>query len=107
MPPRSGVKQFDCIKAVKALGEAHRLRIVRMRLGGEYGVNDIAETLGIRPYNLSRRLRVRREAGLVECEKEGRLRLQILAPAFKRPLSAGNMMVDLGCCPFEFRNLPK
>lgn len=92
---------------MKALGEEHRLRIVRLLLGGEHGVNDIAEALEISQYNVSKHLRVLREAGLVECEKQGRLRLHALASEFRQRLSSGEMVLDLGCCQFDFRKLPK
>ncbi len=92
---------------MKALGEEHRLRIVRLLLGGERGVNDITESLGMSQYNVSKHLRVLREAGLVECEKQGRLRVHGLAEEFRLRLAAGGMVLDLGCCQFDFRKLPK
>ena len=103
----AGVKRFDCIEAMKALGEENRLRIVRLLLGGERGVNEIAEVLGISQYNVSKHLRVLRAAGLVECEKQGRLRLHALALEIKSRLSGGDMVLDLGCCQFDFTKLPK
>ena len=61
-----GVKKFDCIHALKALGEESRMRILRMLMAKERSVNEIAESLGMTQYNVSKHLRVLREASLLE-----------------------------------------
>src|ERR1039457_4868329 len=65
---------IDCIAALKALGELNRLRIVRLLLKEQLGVNRISERLGMSQYNVSKHLRILKEAGLVEMEKEGQQR---------------------------------
>lgn len=92
---------------MRALGEKHRLRIMRLLLAGGQGVNDIARALGIGQYNVSKHLRVLRRAGLVECEKQGRLRVYALPEEFRHHLDKAGMVLDLGCCQFDFRKLPK
>ena len=101
------MKKFDCIKAMKALGEENRLRIVRLLLKGQRGVNDLAESLEISQYNVSKHLRVLREAGLVEQEKMGQQRLYALASEFAEHLTVNKNVLDLGCCQFDFSKLPK
>ncbi|HEX8371510.1 MAG TPA: metalloregulator ArsR/SmtB family transcription factor [Chthoniobacterales bacterium] len=98
---------FGCIEAIKALGEVHRLRILRLLLSASFGVNDLATKLGMSQYNVSKHLRVLREAGLVECQQEGRLRVYGLAETFRHRISSEGMVLDLGCCQFDFRKLPK
>ena len=64
-------------------------------------VGAISTALGVSPYNVSKHLRVLREAGLLEVEKEGRLRRYALPEAIKRDAAAGRVL-DLGCCSFQF-----
>jgi DNA-binding transcriptional ArsR family regulator len=101
------VKKFDCIPAMKALGEESRLRIVRMLLNKQRSVNEIAEALDITQYNVSKHLRVLREAGLIDQEKHGQQRLYSLAPAFSAHLSENKHVLNLGCCQFDFSKMPK
>ncbi len=101
------VKKFDCIMAMRALGEETRLRLVRLLLKKQRCVNELAETLGITQYNVSKHLRVLREAGLVSQEKAGQQRLYALAADFTRHLEDNANVLDLGCCQFDFSKLPK
>lgn len=101
------MKKFDCIPAMKALGEENRLRIVRMLLKKQYSVNEIAEALDITQYNVSRHLRVLSEAGLLEMEKNGQQRLYALATEFTEHLAENKNVLDLGCCQFDFAKMAK
>ena len=101
------VKKFDCINALKALGEENRMRIVRLLLKNQRSVNEIAESLGVTQYNVSKHLRVLREADLVELEKQGQQRLYTLAADFREHLADNQNVLDLGCCQFDFNKLPK
>ena len=100
------VKSFDCISALKALGEENRMRIVRMLLDQKCSVNELAERCSITQYNVSKHLRILREAGLVETEKQGQQRLYALACDFHSHLARNNHVLDLGCCTFNFDKLP-
>ena len=57
---------IDCIAALKALGELSRLRIMRLLLKEQLGVNDISKRLKMSQYNTSKHLRILREAGLLQ-----------------------------------------
>jgi DNA-binding transcriptional ArsR family regulator len=76
---------IDCIAALKALGELNRMRIVRLLLKEQLGVNQISERLKMSQYNVSKHLRILREAGLVEMEKEGQQRPYAVGPAPEEP----------------------
>lgn len=101
------MKKFDCILALKALGEESRLRMVRMLLKKQCSVNEIAGELDITQYNVSKHLRILREAGLLEQEKLGQQRLYALAGDFRDHLAKNKNVLDLGCCQFDFNKLPK
>lgn len=92
---------------MKALGEESRLRIVRMLMKKQCSVNEIAEVLQMTQYNVSKHLKVLREAGLIEQEKNGQQRLYALATAFGEHFAENKNVLDLGCCQFDFAKLPK
>jgi DNA-binding transcriptional ArsR family regulator len=103
----SAMTGIDCIAALKALGELNRMRIVRLLLKEQLGVNQISERLEISQYNVSKHLRVLKEAGLVEMEKQGQQRLYAVVPRLKNQLAANKNVLELGCCTFRFDKLPK
>ncbi|MEO5823458.1 MAG: metalloregulator ArsR/SmtB family transcription factor [Vicinamibacteraceae bacterium] len=92
--------------ALRALGEETRVRIVGLLMDQPMDVSAIAAALGVSSYNVSKHLRVLREAGLLEVEKEGRLRRYALPEAIKREAAAGRVL-DLGCCSFQFADETK
>ncbi len=91
----------DCVTALRALGEETRVRIVALLMEQPMDVGAISDALGVSAYNVSKHLRVLREAGLLEVEKEGRLRRYALPEAIRREAAAGRVL-DLGCCSFQF-----
>ena len=106
-PYHGGVTGFNCIVALKALGEETRLRILRLLFKEQLSVTEISGRLKISPYNVSKHLRILREAGLLEDEKQGKHRLHAVAPSLKSRVAANNNILDLGCCTFRFDKLPK
>ena len=58
-----------------ALGEPSRLQIVELLRLDRFSVGDIAERLGIRQPQVSKHLRVLREAGVVDVEPVARRRV--------------------------------
>lgn len=91
----------DCVVALKALGEDTRVRIVSLLLEESLEVGEIARRLGISQYNASKHLRILREAGLLELEKDGRRHLYALPEAMRKSADASRVL-DLGCCSFQF-----
>jgi DNA-binding transcriptional ArsR family regulator len=97
---------FDCLNAMRALGEPTRLRLVRQLIGGAKPVTELCDILHVTTYNVSKHLRVLKEAGLLEVEKLGQQRIYSLAAAFREKLSNNANTLDLGCCQFHFDKLP-
>jgi DNA-binding transcriptional ArsR family regulator len=97
----------DCVPALKAIGEETRVRIVELLLERPLGVDEIAEKLGVSQYNVSKHLRILREAGLLNVEKHGRRRLYALPDDIRRGNDARGHVLDLGCCSFQFDHRPK
>ena len=61
-----------------ALGDTSRLQMVELMRRRPFAVGDIAEQLGIRQPQVSKHLRVLREAGLVDVEPVARRRIHHL-----------------------------
>ncbi len=96
---------LECVGALKALGEESRLRILRVVSNEPLDVSQIADRLHISPYNVSKHLRVLRDARLLQVQREGKRRLYSLAPGVSgtRRLK----VLDLGCCTFRVDRLPQ
>jgi DNA-binding transcriptional ArsR family regulator len=92
---------------LRALGEMNRLRIMRLLLKEQLGVSAVARKLKISEYNVSKHLRILKEAGLVAMEKAGKQRLYRVAPGLRDELNANQNVLELGCCTFRFNRLPK
>ena len=92
----------DCVVALRALGEDTRVRIIGLLIDAPLDVSEISRRLGVSQYNVSKHLRILREAGLLEVEKNGRTRLYAL-PDTIRGRAAGGGVLDLGCCSFQFQ----
>jgi DNA-binding transcriptional ArsR family regulator len=103
---RSEISGLDCIAALKALGEESRLRILRLLFAEALSVSEITERLGLSQYNVSKHLRIMREAGLLESEKQGKLRFHRISGNLKKQASANDNVLDLGCCTFRLDKLP-
>jgi DNA-binding transcriptional ArsR family regulator len=93
--------RHDCVVALKALGEETRVRIVGLLLDQPMEVGTIAKRLAVSQYNVSKHLRILREAGLLQAEKDGRRHLYALVDTV-RSESAATGVLNLGCCSFQF-----
>jgi DNA-binding transcriptional ArsR family regulator len=98
------IEEDRWITALKALGDRSRLRIVRTLLDQALTVNDLSERLGISQYNVSKHLRILREAGLVEATKLANRR-EYAIPTQHRSRTQGNAVLDLGSLVFRFDEL--
>ena len=98
---------LDCISALKALGEETRLRTLRLLFKRPMSVNEISESLKVSQYNVSKHLRIMREAGLLESEKQGKQRLYVVAENLRNQVAQNHNILDLGCCTFRLDKLPK
>jgi DNA-binding transcriptional ArsR family regulator len=96
----------DCVVALRALAEDTRVRIVGLLITEALDVGEIAKRLGVSQYNVSKHLRILREAGLLEVEKNGRTRLYALPETIRGRAVQGGVL-DLGCCSFQFQDTPK
>lgn len=89
------------VPLLKALADPTRLELVRLLLREEHTVEQLAEALQATEYNVSKHLRILREAGVVVSNKQGRHLHNTVAPAFRKKIGRKRIL-DLGCCTFRF-----
>jgi DNA-binding transcriptional ArsR family regulator len=89
------------IAVLKALADRSRLRIVRTLLATPLTVNDLSDKLAISQYNVSKHLRILREAGLVEATKLANRREYAIPTKYKGD-STGAAFLNLGHLTFRF-----
>lgn len=71
-----------------ALAEPQRRRIVELLLGGERGVNEVAEALALGQPNASKHLKALERAGLASVRRDAQRRCYRLRPAGLAALDA-------------------
>jgi DNA-binding transcriptional ArsR family regulator len=95
------VQENDCVVALRALAEDTRVRIVGLLMDEPLDVGEIARRLHVSPYNVSKHLRILREAALLEVRKTGRKHRYAVRDAIRRQAQETGVL-DLGCCSFQF-----
>jgi DNA-binding transcriptional ArsR family regulator len=100
------VRPHDCVLALRALAEDTRVRIVGLLIDEPLDVGEISRRLKVSQYNVTKHLRILREAGLLDVERNGRSRLYAL-PETMRGRAATGSVLDLGCCSFQFQGAAK
>jgi len=91
----------DWVPLLKALAEPTRLELIRLLLDREHTVEELAETLEATEYNVSKHLRVLRQAGVIVSRKQGRHLRNAITPEFRKKIGEQRVL-DLGCCSFRF-----
>ena len=87
---------------LKALADETRWRIVRELLAAPLTVGELTEHLDVTQYNISKHVRILREAGILETERAGKHVECRVTEDFRKRLAKGDNVLDLGCCSFRF-----
>lgn len=87
---------------LKALADENRLRIIHELLKKESSVQDLSDALGIKPYNISKHLKILETSGLLQKRKDGVHRIYQISYNLKSRFKDNNRILDLGCCQFIF-----
>ena len=91
---------LSCAEMLKVLADDTRLEVVRLLMSGPKHVNELNATLHVEPSLFSHHLKVLREGGIVNAERDGKAVLYSLAPAIQGRRT-GNA-INLGCCLISF-----
>jgi len=92
--------QEGCASILKGLADETRLAVVRRLMDGPKHVGEINATLGVEQSLLSHHLRVLRENGIVEAQRDGKAVLYRLSPRISA--RRAGQVIDLGCCRLSF-----
>ena len=99
--------KLDCIPVLKALSEITRVRIVRLLMKEPLDVNEISQRLKVSQYNVSKHLRILREARLLEMERQGKKHLYAVPSNLRSQLTANKNVLELECCSFHLDKFSK
>ncbi|MDA1163168.1 MAG: metalloregulator ArsR/SmtB family transcription factor [Planctomycetota bacterium] len=91
---------FSCAEILKVLADETRLAVVRQLMNGPKHVGEMNEELKVESTLLSHHLRVLRDAGIVEGERDGKAVLYRLSPDFESKRRGAAL--ELGCCRLVF-----
>lgn len=95
-------QKSGCTPMLKALADETRWRIVQRLFREErMMVTVLAEELNVAQPNMSKHLRILRDAGIVESEKCGTAVWCHIAAEFRQRARGGETTLDLGCCTFR------
>ncbi len=96
--PHDDLEPDRCAALLKALSEPARLRIVDILRCGAKSVGEIADALELEVVNASHHLGVLKQAGIVECRRDGRHMIYNLADGLLQAKGRTSQQLDFGCC---------
>ena len=91
-----------CVPILKALGDETRWRIVRELLKETLTVGELTERLDANQYNVSKHLRILRDARIVTTRKDGKNLYCSVDSELKQRIARNKNQLDLDCCTFRF-----
>lgn len=91
-----------CAELLKALGDETRLLVVKYLLEAPLHAGELQARIGVEQSLLSHHLRLLREAGIVESERDGKAVLYRLAGGVEA--CRNGRTLDLGCCELTFQS---
>ncbi|ULA65228.1 MAG: Transcriptional regulator, ArsR family (Modular protein) [Nitrospira sp.] len=101
--PNKTTTSQECAAILRAMGDPTRLAILESLLAQEKCVGDlVAELNRPQPY-ISHHLRILRQAGLIEGQRDGKQICYRIAPHMQSTLKRrGEQGLDFGCCQLNF-----
>lgn len=91
-----------CVPLLKALADESRWRIVRVLIGESMSVGELGARLEMSQYNVSKHVRILREAGIVTTKRSGKQVICDVADTVRARIAEDQSQLDLGCCRFQF-----
>jgi DNA-binding transcriptional ArsR family regulator len=95
------MSKVNCVPLLKALADETRWQIVRELLDETLTVAELTRRVHGTPYNVSKHVRILREAGIVRTRREGKHVRCSVKENFRQNKNRKNQL-DLGCCTFRF-----
>ena len=98
--PIAQTPEDSCGSILKLLADDTRLRVVLQLLEGPKHVKEINAAVAVEQSLLSHHLKVLRDGGIVEAERDGKGVLYRLSPSVEARRAGRSL--DLGCCRLSF-----
>lgn len=92
--------KLECAEILRALANDTRLNVVQQLLAGPKHVGALNEELQVDKTLLSHHLKILRETGIIEAERDGKSVLCRLSPDIEAAKRGAG--IDLGCCQLLF-----
>jgi len=92
--------ESSCVNRLKILADATRLAVVESLLDSPKHVGDLIDLLKVEQTLLSHHLKILRDAGLVESQRDGKSVLYRLVSDVEGTTSTRS--INLGCCLISF-----
>ncbi|HTD68212.1 MAG TPA: metalloregulator ArsR/SmtB family transcription factor [Candidatus Limnocylindria bacterium] len=93
---------MNCTPILKALADQTRWKIVRELLDETLTVTELTERVHATQYNVSKHLRILREAGIIHTEKQGKHLKCSVENVFRLQVTKDKKQLNVGCCTFKF-----
>jgi DNA-binding transcriptional ArsR family regulator len=88
---------------LKALADETRWKIVSELLKNPLTIGEVGVRLDVTQYNVSKHVRILREAGIVRTRRDGQRVICEVADGLRHKLENQKGVLDLGCCTFDFK----
>lgn len=100
---RKTVTAQECAVILRAVGDPTRLAILESLLSHEKCVGELVEELKRPQPYVSHHLRILRQAGLIEGQRDGKQICYRIVPQMQSALkNRGEQGLDFGCCQLSF-----
>ncbi len=101
--PSKTISAQECAVILRAVGDPTRLTILESLLTQEKCVSDLVTELNRPQPYISHHLRILRQAGLIEGQRDGKQVCYRIAPQMQNSLKhRGEQGLDFGCCQLSF-----
>lgn len=92
-----------CSKALKALSDLNRIKILELLFKGEKCVSDLVKSLNLDQPKVSHHLAILKRAGVILDRRQGRKIIYSLHPGVYKKPSDWIDRIDFGYCSVEFK----
>ena len=92
-----------CSKALKAVSDLNRIKILELLFKGELCVTDLVKALGLDQPKVSHHLAILKRAGVIIDRRQGRKIIYSLHPGVHKKPSEFVDRIDFGYCSVEYK----
>ncbi len=91
-----------CSRKLKAIADPTRWAVIAQLIDGPKNVGELNGSMHVEATLLSHHLKILRDEGFVECQREGKNKTYRLSPEVE--LTSSGRGINLGCCQLELNS---